>query len=825
MQFNFKSLLPHLIAIAVFVITLIAVFTPAFSGKEFPQGDIVQYEAMAKEITDYREKTGTAPNWTNSMFSGMPTYQLRNIYEGNFLHKLTKPFRGFLPHPAGMFFSAMLCAYLMFLILGINPWLSIVGALAFAFATNNVILFEAGHNNKIRAIAYFPLIIAGISAAFQSRYLLGSLVFALGMGMAIMNNHPQMVYYLGMTVPILGIALLVEAAQKKEWAHLGKGIGVLVIGLILAIGAGASNLLPTQEYAEDTMRGEPILAPPQAGNAAVSSSQTDGLEWTYAMNWSNGPIDLMATFIPAAAGGGSGEVIERSSPYGRALSRMGANLPAEFGAPTYHGNLPFTSGPIYLGAIIWFLFFLGALVVKGPLRWWLIGGTILTFLLSMGIEAAWFNRPLYDHLPLFNKWRAPSSALTITILLMAALGIMGVKAWQKLLDEDAAAARKSLFIAGGITGGFAIIMAIMGGSLFDFNAPNDVARIQQLLGGQGDQAAIDRLRNALVETRMDLLSSDAWRSFGLIALAFGALFLWMRKTISMPIAVAALGVLVLADFLPVNGRYFEKDDFVTERQYESRFQPSTADQQIMQDPDPHYRVFDVTSGDPFQNASPSYFHKSIGGYHAAKLQRYADLIDRYISQGNQPVLNMLNAKYYIQGGQNGPEARQNPAALGNAWLVSNIQPVPDNESEINALGQIDPATTAAIHQDFADQVAGLSPSGQGSISLTSYAPDKLAYNFNSSSEQLAVFSEIWYGPDKGWKAYIDGEEAPILRANYALRALRVPAGQHEVQMVFEPAAFRTGVMISTICSLLIIGGLLFFGYRNWKESQSAPATA
>ncbi len=816
MKIDSKQLWPHLIALAVFVLTLVYAYSPAFGGKTLPQSDIVQHQAMAKELRDFKKTTGQSTQWSNSMFGGMPTYQLENIQEGNLLSPIKQFFQGFLPHPAGMFFSAMLCAYLMLLLLGVNPWLSIIGALAFGFATNNVILFEAGHNNKVRALAYFPLIIAGVVLAFRHKYFLGGLIFALGMGLAILSNHPQMVYYLGLTLPILGVAVLVETIKSKAWRPFLQAIAALLVGLVLAVGSGASNLLPTSEYTADTMRGKPILTP---SGTPRSSSETDGLEWTYAMNWSNGFSDLLATFVPRAAGGGSRESISRDTPFGKAFTRLGARLPQAFDMRLYYGNLPFTSGPIYLGAVLWFLFVLGALLTKGAIRAWMLGGVLLTFMLSMGSELAWLNRPLYDYLPLFNKFRSPSSTLSVTIILMIALGLLGLQRFSELLQTDKAKAQKMLFLAAGSTAALAAILALLGPSLVDLNTASDASTLQSLTGGQADEATIQRLQEALVATRAALFRADAWRSLIFVLLSAGVLFLWLKGQLQVAVAAALLAALTFVDYYQINRRYLDKKDFVSAQQYQQAFAPTAADQQILTDSDPNFRVFDNSSGDPFQNAAPSYHHKSVGGYHAAKLQRYQDLIDQHLTQGNQRVYDMLNTKYFISNGQNGPQAQRNPNAMGNAWLVADIQIVDSNQAEIAALKTIEPDSTAVVHQSFAAAIAGLRPTGQGDIQLTNYKPNELTYQYESAAEQLVVFSEIWYGPNKGWKVKIDEQAAELIRANYALRALRVPAGKHTITMYFEPDSYHRGVLISYLASMLILLGLLAYGWLWWRQAK------
>ncbi|MGB3548498.1 MAG: YfhO family protein [Saprospiraceae bacterium] len=821
---NFSKFIPHLVAVLLIVVVAGAYFSPQFSGKKIRQGDVVSYLGMSQETREYAKETGKTTLWTNSMFGGMPTYQINTISSGNQLKVVQKASTLFFDTPAGIFIAAMLSFYVMLIVLRVNPWISLLGAVAFGLSTNTLILFEAGHETKVKAIAYLPLIAAGILLAFRKEYIWGALVFALGMGIDLMVNHVQMTYYFGLTLLILGIALFVYHLRRGELVHFAKATAVLLLGLGLALGAISSNFLLTNEYAADTMRGAPILTPEAAAptNGVQSSSETDGLSWDYAMNWSNGTIDLLATFIPAAAGGGSGEEISNDTPLGQAFRNLGARLPATFRAPTYHGALPFTSGPAYFGAAIWLLFVLGVVLVKSPIKWWLLGGTVLTFLLSMGSNAEWLNRFLFDYVPLFNKFRTPNSVLSVTAFLVPALGLLGLH--QLMVDKAAGTDRtKELYIAGGIVGGSALLLAVLGSSLVAFSMPNDAASLGRLTGGEAPAALV----TALADTRAGLFSGDAWRTFLIVALSGGAIWLFLKEKIGLLPLAGILLVITLVDLWGVGTRYLSKDDFVTERQYDQSVQtPSPADQQILQDPDPNYRVFNTTV-DPWNDASTSYFHKSVGGYHAAKLQRYQDLIDRHLSRGNQRVFDMLNTKYIIARGPEGaPTVQRNPGALGNAWLVSDIRSVPDANAEIAALSEVEPKQTAVIHQEFQSAVAGLNPTGEGSISLSSYAPNALVYQFDSPAEQLAVFSEIWYGPDKGWEATIDGQPADIIRANYALRAIRVPAGKHEIRMTFQPVAYAIGTTLSLVCSLLIILGLIgyaVYDYRN--RPDHAPLTA
>ncbi|MTB50971.1 YfhO family protein [Lewinella sp. W8] len=814
---NFKNLLPHLVALAVFFVTVFFNFAPQFSGKSLRMGDIDNYKGATKEMRDYQAATGERTNWTGSMFGGMPTYQLSTISEGNQLRVAQPVVQGFLPRPAGYFFAGMLCAYLLLICLGVNPWLSIAGALGAALATNGFILFETGHTSKILTVFYLPLVAAGTVLAFRKKYILGGLLFAFGMGLAILANHLQMLYYFGLTFPILGIVYLVEAIREKTLPHFGKAIGALVVGLLIALGAGSNNVIPTKEYLSSTSRGGQVLETP-VGVADAEDAPETGLEWEYAMQWSNGMKDLLASYAPLAAGGGSGQSVENNSDLGKSIRRAGFQLPAEFPAPTYHGALPFTEGPSYLGAVVWALFLFGLFSARMSIRWWLGLGTLFVFALSMGKNLEGFNRFLYNTLPLLEQFRAPSSALSISSFMMIALGMVGVHDWLQTREEDEGKAKTQLLRAG-ITAavlGLAVIFVFPG--FINFSLPTDAAQLQRYFGSQVD---VNTFLGPLEDTRAALYSADAWRSFLYVGLSFGVLFLLYRKTITPLIAGLALAALLAVDFGGINGRYLKKEDWRRTPRNAQTFTPSTADQQILADNDPNFRVFNLTVS-PFRDASTSYFHKSIGGYSPVKLRRVDDLISGYLMQRDPDVLDMLNTKYFILPGQDGqPAAQRNPNAYGNAWLVSNIQLVNSNDAEFAALGSVDPLRqTAIVHEEFSDAVSGLQPTGQGSITLTEYQPNALTYSFQSNAEQLAVFSEIWYGPDLGWEVTIDDQPAELIRANYVLRALRVPAGQHTIKMTFTSSSYQAGVSISWVSSLLILLGLVgYLGYQLWQSRK------
>lgn len=803
-----QRVIPHLLALGIFFAICAAFFYPQLEGKMAQQGDIIQYRGMSQEVREYKEETGQTSLWTNAMFGGMPTYQINTVSEGNTLKVLDNIGTLGMKPPIGRFFLAMLGFYLLMVVLGANQWLAVIGAIAFGLTTNNLILFEAGHETKVKSISYLPIVTVGLLLAFRKRYLLGGILFATGLGLNIMSNHVQMTYYFALTLLVFGIAELVYNIQRNRLTHFGKAAGVLIVAGLLAIGAAASNLWITYEYSKDTMRGEPIL---ETEGQAESSSETDGLAWDYAMQWSNGFIDLFASYIPGVAGGGSQETVGSNSAIVQDLKQKGARLPADFKAPLYWGDLPFTSGPIYFGSIVFFLFLMGLFLVNGPVKWWVGIGTLLTMLLSMGSNLEGINRLFFDYFPLYNKFRTPNSILSITAFLVTVLGFLAV---HKIVNQKVsrAEAMRSLKIGGGIAAAIALFFALLGPSFFDFSNPGDA---------RYEQAGYDL--GAIRADRQSLMRSDAFRTLVLVLLSAGLLWAYLQEKIKLNILLLGLGALITFDHWTVGRRYVDEDLFVTERQYFAGLAPRPVDEQILQDPDPHYRVYDA-SINTFNSSKASYYHKTIGGYHAAKLQRAQDIIDRHLSQGNQKVLNMLNAKYFIMGQPGQEQVQQNPDALGNAWLVSNFQTVNSANAEIDALTGFDPASTAVVHQDFQDYISGLSPTGEGQIRLTSYAPNQLTYEATVQGDQFAVFSEVWYGPDKGWQAYIDGQPVEHIRVNYILRGLKIPAGQHEITFEFAPASFERGVMVSRIFSSIILLGLLgYVGYSGYQYMQNPPA--
>ncbi len=814
----FQKAIPHVVAILSFLVICSMYFSPQLNGKIVQAGDTISSHGMSREITDFYEETGERTLWTNSMFGGMPTYQIGAVQPTNTLKYVEKSMHLYIPRPIGYFFGMMLGFYITMLLFGVNPWVSMIGAIAFSITTNNLVLFGAGHMTKLRTFAFFGFMLVGIVMAFRKKYIVGATLFALGFGINLYANHIQMTYYLFIFFGIYGLIELVRHAQRGEMQSFGKAVMYLGIGGLLAIGSSATSLWTTYEYSKDTMRGNPILT--KEANAVETSSNTKGLDWKYAMQYSNGWLDLFSSFIPGVVGGGGGEIVSEKSATAKFISKRGQYKKA----PLYWGAVgkgSSTAGPVYFGAAMFFLFFLGLLVVKGSLKWGIAAGVVLTMLLSLGDHFEFFNKLFFDYFPLYNKFRTPNSILAITAFLIPVLGtlaisdiIKGNRSKEELL--------KSLYIATGVLGGICLFFGFFGGSFFDFTyAARDA-----------NYAANPEFLNALKTDRAALMQSDSLRSLGIILVSAGLIWAFLTNKIKQNILLVGLAVITIGDLWTVGKRYLNGDNFTSERKYESYKNPRPVDTQILNDKDLHYRVHDFTIN-VWNSSSTSYFHNTIGGYHPAKLQRIQDLFERNImgednslrqglsSQtsadlfGNIPAFNMLNTKYFIGNPKAAPI--RNPRAMGNAWFVDNMKMVETPNAEIDALKGLDVASTAIVNNEFSDYVSGLNLSKNGTIKLTKYQPNHMTYESNATSDQLALFSEVWYGPNKGWQAYIDGNEVDHIRANYILRGLKVPAGQHKIEFVFAPKSYSIGKIITLICSLAIVLSLLWFAYNSFMK--------
>ncbi len=794
-----KQFLPHLVAPIVFIVAAYVYFSPLLEGKGLAQHDIEQWRGSAKELVDYREATGEQSLWTNSMFGGMPSYLISTVFEGNLLRYVDK-FLGFAQHPASLIFITLLGFYVLLLVLGVNPWLAIVGAFAYGLSSYFFIIITAGHNAKIHAIAYVAPMIAGLVLAYRGKILGGLALFALFLGLNLNAGHVQITYYAGFVMVALFFAYLYKAIKENLMPQFAKASIALGIAAILAVGANFSRLYFTYDYGKDSIRGPSELT-------ADAHNKTSGLDKDYATAWSYGVGETFNLLVPNLYGGSSMSDLGTESHTYNFL--MQNNVPPSQARaivqqmPAYWGPQPMTSGPVYIGAIVVFLFIFGLMFVKGPEKWAILIVTLIGIALAWGKNMMWFTDLFLHYFPGYNKFRTVSMILYIAELTMPLLAFIALK---RVFDGDFSKAdfRKAFFWALGITGGICLFLLLFGGSAMSFSAEVDA---QYIAAGWPRE-----LFDAVAADRAALMKADALRSLMYILLGGGVVFAFVEKKLKPMVFIGALGFLIIADMWVINRRYLNNEHFVDVSRVEKPFPKTAADEQILTDKSLNYRVFNLTVS-PFNDASTSYYHKSIGGYHGAKLRRYQDVIDLHISRGNMKVLNMLNTKYFIEQGQAGPVAKLNTEAMGNAWFVDSVSIQPNADAEVDALGEFNPATTALVDKRFESFIADFTPAADSSasIQLVEYYPNRLVYSSKSSVNQLAVFSEIYY--DKGWKAYIDGVEAPHFRANYILRAMAIPAGEHKVKFEFKPAMFAVGKAVDLASSLLII--LLFVGWAGF----------
>jgi hypothetical protein len=802
---NLKKFLPHLLVLVGFIIVSLFYFSPVLQGKKIFQSDIVQYIGMAKEQNDFRDRTGQEPYWTDAAFGGMPTFQLGAYYPHNYVKKLDSVLR-FLPRPADYLFLYFIGFYILLLCLKLDFRLAFLGALAFGFSTYLIIILGVGHNAKAHAIAYMPMVLGGIILTFRQKYLWGFLLLSLAMALQIGANHFQMTYYLLLLVIVLGISYLIDAYRKNILRKFFKALGVMVVAVVLAIGANATNLLATQEYASHSTRGDTGLTIAPDGSEKPAS----GLTFDYITAYSYEKLETFGLFIPRFMGGGSSEKLGNDSQVYDALIKLGASVPQASNflnnVPSYWGEQGYVAGAqLYVGATIIFFFVFGFFLISGRLKWWVLGGSILALLLSWGKHFAFFTEFFIEYIPLYNKFRAVTSIQVIFNICIPIMALVGIS---KLFSTKIEASVKEHALKWTliITGGLCIFFLLFKAVLFDFSGTSDSSLIQQL--------GMDFMR-ALKEDRKSLFISDTIRSLVFVLISSALVWIYIKNKIKQNWLILVLALLILADLIPVDKRYVNNEDFVNASKMDQPFQPTMADQEILKDKS-HYRVFDV-SGSPFNTGRTSYFHNAIGGYHAAKPGRIQDLYDFYISRNNMEVLNMLNAKYFIVPSENGqPQAQQNPNAFGNAWFVDNIKWVNSANEAILSLNEVDLQQTAIVNSKFKNQISeNFRALESAEIRLHSYQPNELVYKTNTSARQFAVFSEMYYQP--GWQAYLDGEKVDHVRADYVLRAMNIPEGEHTVTFRFEPEVVNTGSSIalaSSIILVLIILGGFYYKFRK-----------
>lgn len=868
---NFKSILksalPHLVSIIVFLIIGFLYFQPALEGKVLKKGDSINAWGAKKEIIDYRAKTGDNALWTNSMFGGMPSYHINVAYRAKDMSTFKKIMELYTPDPVKYLFLYMIGFYILLISLRVNPWLSIAGAIAYAFSTYFVIIIGAGHLWKVNALAFIPPALAGILLVFRGKYLWGGLLATFFLIMELYSNHIQMTYYFVIMVICLLVFEFYYQLKQKNLKHFFKSIGILAIASIIALGVNFTNLYNAYDYTKSTIRGKSELT------LGDKNNQTTGVDKDYGTQWSYGIQETLSLLIPNVKGGGGSpqEGMQILNYIGSGQMKSVADYYGLEQVDNHHywGNQPFTVGPVYVGAFMLFLFVLGLFILAGRLKWGLLTATILAIMLSWGHNFQALTSLFFDYIPLYNKFRAVSSILIIVELCVPLLAILALK---KIIDEPEILQKKIsissfkinvLILPSILTAGIALLLYLVPTMGLDFLSDMEQNYFSQIKSSNPNALAfISQIQADLINARIDIFKADALRSLLFIAIGIALLLAYSKKYLQTKLLIPAIIILVAVDLYPVNKRFTTNDNFVDKKDLKLAYSPNMADYQILQNElnnhpelkqfvqqaqtnytrnnkkasdyekvaaqlwaltyNTNYRVFENIGG-PFQNARPSYFHKSIGGYHGAKLRRIQELYDYHIEKGNQHVINMLNVRYVISQGEKGPQATFNPEALGNAWLVNSYKLVKDANEEILMLNKFDPAKEAIVDKRFENQLAGLNITADStaSIQMAKYSPNAISYNYMAKYEQLAIFSEMYYQP--GWNAYVDGKLSPHFRANYVLRAMKLPAGKHKVEFKFEPKGYFVGEKISLASMILffvLLAGGIVFGVKNIRKEKN-----
>lgn len=838
---NLKSLLPIITGIVIFIVLTFGYFTPLMKGKVIIQSDMVQNKGMAKEINDHRDKYHEEPLWTNSMFGGMPAFQIAISYPSNLMTPIRNAFMLGFPTPANMVFTYMLGFFILLLVLKVDKWLSIIGAIGFGFSAFFFLIIDAGHNTQALAIGYMAPVFAGVILVCRGRYLLGGALTAFFFALELVCNHPQIAYYLALFCAIYVAFEWIVRIKEKQYKDILKGFTVFAIAGVLAIGCNITNLWNTYDYAKSTIRG-----PSELTSAKGSTNETSGLDKDYATQWSLGKAETMTLMIPGFKGRSSNVLFSENKSALKDLDPQMRDSIANMGQ--YWGDQPFTDSP-YSGAIIVFLFVLGLFIVQGRNKWALLSITILSIMLAWGHNFMGLTSLFLDYFPGYNKFRAVTMIL---VMAEVAIPLLAVLALDKILKTPDILKQKIKLIFGGkeitfqnafiisfaLTGGLSLIFFLMP-SLTSFSSIKD----QQILNSIAEKNGMD-IANKFMENvemaRMAVFKGEAIRSFLFIAVGAVLVWLFVKSKINKAMLIPALGVLILFDLALVDKTYLNDKKFTSKKESVNPFPMTDADKAVLEDKDPDYRVLDLTdqANGPFNSARASYYHKAIGGYHAAKLRRYQELIDAHIGNNiqniittlnknptdssiratfaQQGVLNMLNMRYLIYNPQAQP--LQNRYALGNAWFVNEVKMVKNADEELKTVGEINPATTIVVDERYKAQLDGFTPKADASatIKLVDYKANDLKYESNATTEQLAVFSEIYY---KDWVVYVDGEKKDYVAADWVLRAMRVPAGKHAIEFKFEPTKYFTGEKISLASSLALFGFIGISLFFAWKKKE------
>jgi hypothetical protein len=845
---HLKRFLPHAIAIALFISITIIQFKPLFNGKVINQSDITQHIGMSKEISDFRKAEHKEPLWTNTMFCGMPAYQVSVLYPGNWLTFLDKVFHLYLPHPSGSIFMCFLGFFILLLCLQIDPWLALIGSLAFGLSSYFYIILEVGHNSKANAIAYLPAAIGGVILLLRQKYWLGFAITTLFMALELNANHVQIAYYGLLLLSLIFVAYFIVAVKKKNVRGFSIAVAIFIGSFFISVLPNAGNLLCTYEYGKHTTRGktELTIGPDGKSNA---DSKTSGLDKNYAVQYSYGVMETFTFLIPDFKGGASNEAISSHKSVLKKLDPQLRDMAGQFSS--YYGPQEYTAGPVYIGAIVMFLAFLCLLIVDHPIKWALFVSAAFSVMLAWGKYFMGLSAFFLDYMPGYNKFRAVS---IIDVVAELCIPLMAVLALQKIVAAPEGFTvripfvkkqpdlKKLLIVSFIVMGGFCLLCIVMPDAFNSFSKPGEESQIEMQFKRAGypeeqvKQVVPDLMTNISI-AREAIFKNDAWRSFIFILITALFLYLFMIRRIKVPVLYAALGILILVDLWPVAQRYLNKDSFVAKTQFAE--QPLTAaDEEIRKDTGLNYRVANIAAS-PFQDATTSYYHNSIGGYHGAKLKKYDELIQFHLFRdlarfqnglftayasdslrnllfAQLQVLNMLNTKYFICPTKEEPVVVQNTQANGNAWFVKKVQTVDNADEEILALNTLDTKNSCVIQQK---NKTGLSVAdtynGEGKIKLQSIKANESVYTTETTEKQFAVFSEIYY--KDGWNAYLDGNPVPHTCVDYVLRGMEIPPGKHQIVFRFEPEVYKTSNMVAVAGSailLLSVASGLYFSFRK-----------
>ncbi len=802
MSTKIQKYLPHLIAIGIFILVSLFYFSPVLQSKVLNQSDLVQAKGMEHEREVYKEKEGKEIYWTNAAFGGMPTYLLGASFPYNYTLKLQKAL-SFLPRPANFLFLYFLSFYILMLVLKVDWKLAVLGSLAFGFSTYYIIIIGVGHLAKVRAIAYFPLVIAGILLVFErKKYLWGFLLTTIALSLEINSGHYQMTYYLLFAVLFLGLFFLIDAYKEHKLKDFFKEVSILFLAAILSLGMNLSHILPAREYVQESIRGKQILS--ISPNGKIKPIK-EGLDKSYITEYSYGLAETFNLLIPRFMGGSNMEDLGKDSHlYKELISKTNRRTADEFiqNVSTYWGNQPIVAAPAYIGATVIFLAVLGLFFYKGKHKKWILASIILTLILSWGKNLSFVTDFFIDYIPLYNKFRTVASIQVIIEFLVPVLAVLGLYGFIASEEPQARKKIKLLKITAWFTG-LLLIFIFFGTSFFTFESPND-----------GMYAKYGLLQ-ALIEDRKAMLVHDSIRSLILIWIISLLLWAYLSGKLRLKILFPLLTLLILFDLVSVDKRYVNEKNFVDADYLDQIFRPTSIDKEILKDKS-YFRVMNF-SRNPLTDGITSYYHKQLGGYHAAKPRRIQDLFDFYLSSKLNPeILNMYNVKYMIIPSEKKLGIQVNEKANGNGWFVSNIKWVKNENEEIKALEKINTKETAVLNEKYKKEIGSITKDSLSDLKLVSYHPEKLIYQTTSPQRSLAVFSENWY--PHGWTAKIDGKQVPILKANYALRALVIPKGKHKIVFEFTPGIVKKSAKISLISYILFI--VLFLSALIIKKKKN-----